>query len=364
MTTATQPWIMSDDELRGILASRRIAIGPRSPLAALAANADSYPAAGSAPTDQTLARAIETIARPSAIMGLLLSPPHGQGALWVYRGANELFAYAEDPIGTIVIAETTPAWLAARARECLQLQTPVESLPFKRTMSRAAYQALAGTIDCARQFVIESLIEREPHIGEDLSVDAVAEAVYAGWRTHDHRWFGGAVWSLTPFDFDFRFVTFKQGLEELTKAGWLTESDDAFHLTPAGEMLCASLGAPVAYLALNARRWDGRDWSRHHVAAFRGLGALWLLEFDERGGEPRVTLRSVNAPELDLLLTTHLEKWSAPGALPPAVTPSPPTSAPRPPETSPPTPAARFCVNCGKPFEPSDKFCRTCGTRR
>jgi hypothetical protein len=257
--------------------------------------------------------------------------------------------------------------MAARARECLALSTPAEPVDVSLEMSRAAYQALIGAIDCARQFVIESLLDRDPLLGEDLSVDDVAYAVYAGWRTGDHRWLAAILGSASPFEFDFRFATFKRGMEELTRARWLTAHEDAFRFTAVGERLATSLAATVSYVALHAKRWTGQAWEPHHLVALRGLGTLWTVEFGERKNTPNVKLTSRTAEEVDLLMSTALDKWSAAGALPPAAPPAPSGADDR--ELAAalaaeaPAGATAFCRNCGRPLRPDDGFCRGCGRK-
>lgn len=344
----TGRWALEEGTLSAMLRDRGVPVGERSPFAVLP-----DPPAGAAPAETPSAELLEAlgwVARPRLEVGLLLSPPHGLDVLWFYLGDQDrgaaLVGHLRDAGRRHCLAWTSDGELLAQLRSCLDLEAPVGARGSSFSFSSAGYTAFLAVLDANREWTLQSLLDRLPQPRRAFTPEGLAATLGASLRSEDPRWLSVVAWLVSPLDLSPTPEECRAGLEELARAGLVQEGSEGWALTPEMQRIAAVLASPVAYASVHARlRVGDGGWRRRHLAALRGLGSLWLVEFpalDASGGE--VLLAEVAGADLEARVADALREWrrESVGGRPPA---------------------ARTCAGCGAGLAFDARFCSRCGAR-
>lgn len=373
----TGSWALREGALSALIRDRKIRVGDRSPLRRLPDPAQLEPASS---PEEALVAALEQVAWPRLELGLLLSPPHGLDVLWFYLGESapegQLVGHLRDSSGQHCLAWTSEQRLLEQWADCLDLHSPVATPGQSLRLSRSGFQALLALIDANREWTLQSLLDRLPQPERTFSVERLVSVFQATLRSSDPRWLGMVAQLVTPFDFHLTTETCRSGIEEIARNGLVEPSTEGWILTPRMQQLATVMASPLAYASWRGHFPDrSGQWQRRHMAALRGLGALWSLEYPS---EDEVHLSEPEPAELAQRAAQVLREWREGSRSSPETGTDDSIGCPEcafrlPPgsifcsqcgvriEVLPPAPGPRFCVACGTPRRDENRFCTGCG---
>ncbi len=374
----TGSWALREGSLSALIREHKIRVGDRSPWRRLPDPPGRSEAASS--PDEALLTALEQVARPRLELGLLLSPPHGLDVLWFYLGESapegQLVGHLRDSSGQHCLAWTSEKQLLEQWADCLDLQGPVATRGETLRLSRFGFQAVLALIDANREWTLQSLLDRLPQPERAFSIERLVSVFQATLRSSDPRWLGMVAQLVTPFDFHLTSESCLSGMEEIARNGLAEPSTEGWRLTPRMQQLATVMASPLAYASWRGHFRDrSGQWQRRHMAALRGLGALWSLDFPS---QDEVHIGEPDPRELAQRAALSLREWrgassSAPETGADDSIPCPECAFRLPPgsrfcsqcgariEVPSPSPGPRFCVACGTPRRDENRFCTGCG---
>ena len=348
-------WTLSERELTNSVQTNRLTVSSRSPLAPTILGW----VAGGSPLfpkniEPDLWRAIDAVAQPRLEIGLLLSPPHGNDINWFYSGGkgqtDGLAGYRANG-DNYQFVWTSEHELMAQIRSCLQLDIPTDGGGFSLDLSVSAYQTFLALVDCNRERALESLLKRSADSERYFTFNHVFETFMRNYRSDDWRWLAALARAISPFEFRLNEAECEKGLREIAERGLMEEHKEGWTLSPSMQLICATLGSPLAYCAMHRRRFVSPERSeKENLIALRCMGTLWLIQFAGLdSSDLRVRLKDASGEETELIISEKFHEW-------PPVSQSPVASTLSQTEQRP-------CPFCGKPLRAEVKFCPSCGKK-
>lgn len=255
--------------------------------------------------------------------------------------------------------------IADEATLRLMLDIPPTRLDVDTEMSEASFCALLGLIDGWREKTLLSLIDRNPGGKFSLTVDELYAAFRRSISSNDLRWLTPLVKELYSGNLDVSPSVFKQAFQQIIPK-FVQADAQGMKLSPLGEEICSTLGAPLAALKLTVSGIKNGAIFEENIIGVRGMGIYCTVEFEE--DHRNVTLRNSSGPMIELYIHSKLIE---------ALKASKESEAQRSVQDSVQTvasssesvtaqyqePVKKFCAECGKPLKPGAKFCAGCGTK-
>ena len=351
----SKQWILTEKELATLVQTNRITVSSASPLATavraqLASGSPAFPRS----IEPNLRRAIEAVAQPRLEIGLLLSPPHGNDINWFYSGGkgqtDGLAGYRANG-DNYQFVWTSEHELMAQIRSCLQLDVPTDGGTFSLDLSVSSYQTFLSLVDCNRERALESLLKRSPNSERHFTAKDVFDTFMRNYRSEDWRWLVTLARAISPFDFHLSEAECQKGLRDIAERGLMEEHKEGWTLSPSMQLICATLGSPLAYCAMHRRRFVSPEQSeKENLIALRCMGTLWLIQFAGLDSSHlRVRLKDASGEEIELITSEKFHEW-------PPVSQSPVASTLSQTEQRP-------CPFCGNPLRAEVKFCPSCGKK-
>jgi len=255
--------------------------------------------------------------------------------------------------------------IADEAALRLMLDIPPTRLDVDTEMSEASFCALLGLIDGWREKTLLSLIDRNPGGKFSLTVDELYAAFRRSISSNDLRWLTPLVKELYSGNMDVSPSVFKEAFQQIIPK--FAQADaQGMKLSPLGEEICSTLGAPLAALKLTVSGVKNGAIVEENIIGLRGMGIYCTVEFDEENRN--VTLKNSSAPMIELYIHSRLmealktirepEAQKSVQDSEQAVAASSQSITAGDQE-----PAKKFCAECGKPLKPGAKFCAGCGAK-
>ncbi len=255
--------------------------------------------------------------------------------------------------------------IAAEAALRLMLDIPPTRLDIDTEMSEASFCAFLGLIDGWREKTLLSLIDRKPGGKFLFTVDDLYTSFRRSISSNDLRWLTPLVKEFYSGNLDVSPSVFKEAFKNIIPK-FAEAGAQNIRLSPLGEEICSTLGAPLAALKLTVSGIKNGAIFEENIIGVRGMGIYCTVEFEE--DHRNVTLRNSSGPMIELYIHSKLIE---------ALKASKESEAQRSVQDSVQTvasssesvtaqyqePVKKFCAECGKPLKPGAKFCAGCGTK-
>jgi hypothetical protein len=328
-----------------------------------AANKDSKLDAASIPL-------VRIVCDPSVSVSARIISPDGMVVTRIYtdKRGQMLVRHWLDKDGLHNFRQVQEKDIADEAALRLMLDIPPTRLDVDTEMSEASFCALLGLIDGWRERTLLSLIDRKPGGKFSLTVDDLYAAFRRSISSHDVRWLTSLVKELYSGNLDVSPSVFKEGIQNVISK-FAEAGAQGIKLTPLGEDICATLGAPLAALKLTVSGIKNGAIVEENILGLRGMGIYCTVESvgeDHR----KIALKNSSAPMIESYihskLADKLRFSGGPETKPSAVeetAKAPQPAAPAADENADEKPAKKFCAECGKSINPEAKFCAGCGTK-
>ncbi len=247
----------------------------------------------------------------------------------------------------------------------LMLDIPPTRLDMDTEMSEASFCAFLGLIDGWREKTLLSLIDRKPGGKFLLTVDDLYAAFRRSISSNDFRWLTPLVKEFYSGNLDISPSVFKEAFQNIIPK-FVQADAQGMKLSPLGEEICSTLGAPLAALKLTVSGIKNGAIFEENIIGLRGMGIYCTVEFEE--DNRNVALKNSSGPMIELYIHSKLTE---------ALKASTEAEAQRPVKDSTQAAAAssesvtaqyqepskKFCAECGKPLKPGAKFCAACGAK-
>ncbi|MCP4660855.1 MAG: zinc ribbon domain-containing protein [bacterium] len=371
-------WTLGDDELAATTGRAQLTPWQGSPWQELVPSSRS---SAPPPDDPQLLAALDRIARPDTVLGVLRQPPATAAVGWLYgRGGDDHFAlHLRDakqqheilyPIGGQQVITT----LLSR----LDLEAGGSIYDFALSLDADGLAALAAVIDLQREQALRTAIERTAVDEVTFDPETLTGVVERSRRGEDFRWMIPRAQLFAPEELELSARHLAAGLEQLVDRKMLDNHHGRLRLTESFAWMCTLIGTPAGWSVLSVRRRrildDGaHTWRRQQVAVIRGVDSLWLFDFNpiEKGGF-RVHLGDVSPAMLierlrGMVASPAVETRPTPEDRAPVVTGE---NCPHCDVTLRPRPGQQYCPECGKrivcsecgrKLRPEAGFCTGCG---
>jgi Double zinc ribbon len=378
MKKESKSWSLTEHELAALMDKNSIRVSLVSPLKKVEYDPTAK-VKGPKTADPELIQAIEWVSEPRLELGLLLSPSVDGDIIRFYRGleadSDALAGHRDDGAGTHHFAWTQESDLMPLISTCLMFDIPAEPVNISLELDPTEFQTFLGVVDCAREFALESLLNRDPGLERTLTASKILEAFKKSAGARDPRWLVGLAGPASPFDFALDRNRVELSLRSLADRGLLESSSGGWALSPRMQVICQALSSPLASCIMYRRHLTGdQQWERDHLMAIRGMGSQWLFRF--RGldsSDPRVLVRDTSNEEVELAISEQFQEWDLPRAgEQPAANAAKPERKKRKkkrevgkdstPDKAAPTIAGTSCTKCGVQVPAGAQFCRKCGT--
>lgn len=310
---------------------------------------------------------VRVVCNPSALVSARILSPEGAVMTRVYadKSGKMLVRHWLDKEGLHHFRHVEEKDIADEATLRLMLDIPPTRLDVDAELAETSFCALLGLIDGWREKTLLSLIDRKPGGKFSFTADDLYAAFRRSVSSADVRWLTPLVRELYPGNLDVSPSAFKEGLQTIVPK-FVQAVAHGFELSPLGEELCATLGAPLAALKLTVSRMKNGAIIEEEMIGVRGMGVCCTIELEE--DRRQVALKNSSAPMIELYIHSRLEKAfkaeREAGAqdsvkeiakAAPAFAESVAIKDQEPPK--------KFCAECGKPLKPGAKFCAGCGTK-
>jgi hypothetical protein len=370
-------WTLGDDELAAAIGGAQLTPWQGSPWQQLTPRLRpvTHP-----PDDPQLAAALDRIARPDTVLGVLCQPPATATVSWLYgRGGDDSLALhlrdarQQHEIVYPISGQQVITTLMRR----LDLEAGGSIYDFGLSLDANGLSALAAVIDLQREQALRTALERTAAAEVTFEPTALAGVVERSQRGDDLRWMIPRAQLFAPEELALSSYHLAAGLAQLVDRKMLEDHNGRLQATSRFAWMCTLIGTPAGWSVLAVRRRrilaDGSHaWQRKQVAMIRGVDSLWLFDFDPiKDGGFQVHIGDVS-PEL---LIERLRVLVAPPAVEPR--PAPRDRAPaltgercphcnaalrqRPGQYCTECGNRILCSECGKKLRPKAAFCTGCG---
>jgi hypothetical protein len=310
---------------------------------------------------------VRIVCDPSASVSARIISPDGMVVTRIYtdKRGQMLVRHWLDKDGLHNFRQVLEKDIADEAALRLMLDIPPTRLDIDAEMSEASFCAFLGLIDGWRERTLLSMIDRKPGGKFSLRVDDLYAAFRRSISSSDLRWLTPLVKKLYSGNLDISPSVFKEAFQNIIPK--FVEADGQnVKLSPLGEEICSTLGAPLAALKLTVSGIKSGAIFEENIIGLRGMGIYCTVEFEE--DNRHVTLKNSSAPMIELYIHSQLTKslktskesearksvqdsTQAVAASPESIT------------AGDQAPVKKFCAECGKPLKPGAKFCAGCGTK-
>jgi hypothetical protein len=350
-------WTLTTTEILEFLHHEKITPRPGSPWFDLKPDS-SLPAAPPGPSDKRELRdAMLKIARPEVIQGILHCPPDPPTVRWFYGVyGDELMAghHRDTQHNHTILWPLSAQDLTSLLELPLSIHQPEVIDGFALTLSREGFAAFTAIVDLCQEEALISALKRQYPGNVKFSSDDLIKVDQRHQQGLDLRWLGQLAKFISPAPFYVNVASLPVGLQELLTQQMLAEKDNYYQPALRFYEACSLLNACTGFSALTTRLLNGTKeavaatWEHQHVAALRGLGSFWLLEFSPIGADDfRVNMGDVSADLLHKRLQAGISVHKAKSK--PVL-----SSAPGPEDEI-------TCPTCGAKLTGGTKFCNQCG---
>lgn len=309
---------------------------------------------------------VRIVCDPSASVCARIISPEGMVVTRIYanRSGEMLVRHWLDKDGLHNFRQVQEKDIADEAALRLMLDIPPSRLDVDTEMSEASFCALLGLIDGWREKTLLSLIDRKPGGKFSLAVDDLYAAFRRSISSNDLRWLTPLVKELYSGNLDVSPSVFKEGFQNIIPK-FAQAVGQGIKLSPLGEEICSTLGAPLAALKLTVSGIKNGAIFEENMIGLRGMGIYCTVEIEE--DNRNITLKNSSAPMIELYIHSKLtealkagmedEAKSAEGSTQTAAVSVESVAA------QDQEPVKKFCAECGKPLKPGAKFCAGCGAK-
>ncbi|MBN1363698.1 MAG: zinc ribbon domain-containing protein [Syntrophaceae bacterium] len=311
---------------------------------------------------------VNVVCEPLALVNARVISPEGVVVTRIYADKSDemLVRHWLDKDGLHNFRQVQENEIANEAALRLMLDISPSGLSFDTEMTEASFCALLGLIDGWREKILISLIDRKPGGKFLFTVDDLYTAFRRSISSFDLRWLTPLIKELYSGNLDVSPSVFKEGFQNITSK-FAESSAQGIKLSPLGEELCATLGAPLAAIKLTIYGIKNGAIFEENIIGLRGMGIYCTVE---SAGEDnhKITLKNSSAPMIELYIHSKLTealKASKEFGAQKHIEASAQTVAAAPEfvKTKDHEPVKKFCSECGKPLKPGAKFCAGCGTK-
>lgn len=310
---------------------------------------------------------VRVVCNPSASVSARIISSEGVVVTRVYaeKGKDMLVRHWLDKDGWHNFRQVQEKDIADEAALRLMLDIPPSKLDFEAEFTSEAFCALLGLIDGWREKTLLSLTDRKPGGKFLFTEDDLYTAFRRSISSSDLRWLTPLVKELYSGNLDVSPSGFKEGLQTIIPKFAQTVAR-GIHLSPLGEEICATLGAPLAALKLTISGVKNGAVFEENMIGLRGMGIYCTVELEE--DNRKVILKNSSAPMIELYIHSRmaeaLKAGGEAGAKQVVKDSAQTVAAPAESVTAKDQePAKKFCAECGKPLNPGAKFCAGCGTK-
>lgn len=350
-----------------------------------------HPTGSSAPsltqTTPEMLEALSRIARPEVVFGLVNSSPEEPEFSWFYgaSGGQHFALYQEKDVdGYHVTWPINGQDLFETVESSLALDQPAVNQEISFLLDRNGFETMVAIIDIMQEDALVAFLNRMPSPVSRFDAVSLMECCYRTLHETDLRWMVYRVKFISPTDFIPSVENISEGLESLREKNLLVQNGYQYSPTKRFGLICSLLSACNGFCGLSTRRRVAQPigesiWDQQHIAAFRGMNSLWLLEFTD------ITSADFAVKVSDVTSSQMIDRLCAGLLMPKTQTESPPvlkarpvikpasipevsmTSSPPPPrspspEIKVPTRMEARCPKCGATLSPNSKFCTRCGS--
>lgn len=333
---------VDEEALAAFLQAQKEQPTPRSPLAPLA---EKTPPGTASVVSAGLSELLPPVNAPDLVLGLIHTPPPRPEVAWFYgrTGVDQLVAHRrEDDANHVFVGPFGSETLAGVLAAAIDLAAPAVGPGVCIELQRSGFEAFSAVVDLLQEVALEAALNRV--LPEPLAFD-LADVVRCYARnldTYDLRWLVQRAETLAPAPLQPFEESLARGLAELQEQQLLRLVDGWYRATEKMEQLATRIGPASGFCGVATLRREGDNWRREHLAAQRGIGSLWLMEFDE------ITLETFRVNIADVSGEILLERLRAAVSLPRiSETPAQPGR----------------CRSCGAPLRAGNRFCTACGVR-
>lgn len=311
--------------------------------------------------------AVKVICDPTASVSARIISPDGIVVTRIYadKRGQMLVRHWLDKDGLHNFRQVEEKDIADEAALRLMLDIPPARLDVDTEMSEASFCAFLGLIDGWREKTLLSLIDRKPGGKLLFTVDDLYTSFRRSISSNDVRWLTPLVKEFYAGNLDVSPSVFKEAFKNIIPK-FVQADAPGMKLSPLGEEICSTLGAPLAALKLTISGIKNAAVFEENIIGLRGMGIYCTVEFEE--DNRNVTIKNSSAPMIELYIHSKLTealKMSKESEAQRSVKDSAHTI-----EASPESitaqyqePVRKFCAECGKPLKPGAKFCAGCGTK-
>lgn len=302
-----------------------------------------------------LETALVRLAKPNMTIGIIHWPPLYPEANWFYGSDQDDFlsGLRRTDEGYQVSSPILKEKLVTILETALAPQEPWVTDGFALSLSRDGFITLSAIVDLIQEGVMVTALNRQPPIVQTFGADDLYHCFHRGDGGLDLRWMAQRIKFLSPVPIKPDRGCFESGLKDLEQAKMLIRDNFLFQPTPRFHTACSLLGACSGFSAMATRILLNKSttWVHQHVAALRGLGSLWLMDFSDISNDDFVVKLGDITPSLlheRLLAGVHVNNV-APG-----------TTAR---STSSGTTQLRTCPECGLELMPETEICPVCAKK-
>ncbi len=310
---------------------------------------------------------VRVVCDPTASVSAKIISPDGIVVTRIYadKRGQMLVRHWLDKDGSHNFRQVDEKDIADEAALRLMLDIPPARLDVDTEMSEASFCAFLGLIDGWREKTLLSLIDRKPGGKFLFTVDDLYASFRRSISSNDLRWLTPLVKELYSGNLDVSPSVFKAAFKNIIPK-FAEAGAQNIRLSPLGEEICSTLGAPLAALKLTVSGIKNGAIFEESIIGLRGMGIYCTMEFEE--DNRNVTLKNSSGPMIELYIHSKLTE---------ALKASTESEAHRSAKDSAQTvevssesvttqyqePVKKFCAECGKPLKPGAKFCAGCGTK-
>ena len=390
-------WTLNATDILKVLQEQKIEPGMGSPLLGLGSE-EKAPILASEDRGTELYAALAKIARPEAVIGMLVYPPEDPEFFWFYshRAETEFALCRETDEGLFHI--DYPVSLDSLRDDLLVplgQVTLVNEEGFHAELSRNGLTTLTAIVDILQEDALVTLLHRTRMQPVGFTAEDLLQCFRRGLAERDFRWMVQRMSQTSPAILTPTLENVTEGIEELRTLGLVKKEGTHFHPSADFALTCARLGDTRGLSALSTwKKGPDDDWDIDHMAAIQGRDTIWTygysqvtpagftvsiseMTYEIVQGLYQQMLLPLSVPVIDekraQIPSSATEKETVASEEPVSVEPTTPKPPPAQTEELPPPPPAiiseakpadakrKTCLKCGARIRPGLSFCTQCG---
>ncbi|MFQ5472527.1 MAG: hypothetical protein ACE5FA_06555, partial [Dehalococcoidia bacterium] len=230
------------------------------------------------------------IACPEVVIGLLCHPPAEPTDAWLYGGAADqhlAMCSQQDDRSYRIAWPVSRASLQELLEAAISIEQPFVTDGFSLSLDKDGFEALVSLIDVTQEAALRAALNRKPPPVPRFDAAGLFEGAQRSLGRMDLRWMAQRALLVAPARFSPSIEGIQRGLRSLARQGMLVQRNGALSSTRRFHTACTLLSGTTGFCSVATHRRIGEPsrgspaWGREHLAALRGTGSLWLLEFSK-----------------------------------------------------------------------------------